>query len=80
MADDDLARELVNVAYDPRIADDRVRLEETPRAVVEVGGCERVSLLAWALLSACAKARAKSGVPIASGPWPPAASLRRRVR
>ena len=48
LPDDDLARVLVNVAYDPRIADDRARLEETARAVVDIGGCERVSLLAWA--------------------------------
>ena len=37
MPDDDLARELVNIAYDPRIAD-RAGLEETARAVVDVGG------------------------------------------
>jgi hypothetical protein len=33
----DLARERVNIAYDPRIAD-RAGLEETARAVVDVGG------------------------------------------
>jgi len=65
MSDDDLARELVNIAYDPRLAD-RAGLEETAKAVVDVGGCERVSLLAWALLSACAKAR----LPVATS-WRP---------
>ena len=35
MPDDDLARELVNIAYDPRLAN-RARLEETTRHVVDV--------------------------------------------
>ena len=46
-------------------------------SVVDVGGCERVSLLAWALLSACARARAESRIPI-STPWRPVGELRRR--
>jgi hypothetical protein len=77
MSDDDLARELVNIAYHPRLAD-RAALEATAKAVVDVGGCDRVSLLAWALLSACARARAKARIPISTS-WRPA-PLRRRAR
>jgi hypothetical protein len=53
-------------------------LRRQPRRSFDIGGCERVSILAWALLSGCARARAKSHAPIASMSWRP--QLRRRAR